>query len=334
MDKDSFDVALIPGIREELQKTYGAFRKAHQSSDRAMLDEAGIFLPGVAFTRACPICASDDAKLLFFTRGMHVVTCTSCNLTYSQEVLTRAAEKSMYQHSHFMVHYREIKNNRIYSQLEAKKADYIMSVAGRFAAKKANLLEIGCSNGQIMSSAARRGWTAYGIEVNEELALESTDNGLNVIQGYFPDDMPDDWCDFDLVVMLDVLEHAEKPLAFLKDASNYLKRGGLAVLQMPNFNSLIIRLEGAANSNFCHGHWSHFTSDTLDRIMRAGGFEKLFSETIISELDRVLQFDLSCIKATIQEIIGHPRDSIKQLTADYLHQNFLGYKLFGIYRKN
>ena len=241
MDKSSFDVALIPGMRESLQKTYVEFRKAHLSSDRAELDEAGVFLPGFAFTRVCPICATDEAKLLFFTRGMHVVTCASCNLTYSQEVLTKAADRSMYEHSHFMAQYREIKNNEIYSQLEGRKADYIMAIAEKFSSKKTNMLDIGSSNGKIMSSAAHQGWAAHGIEANAELVAYSIKKGLNVTQGYFPDNMPVSWCDFDLVAMLDILEHTEQPLAFLKDVINHLKTGGLAVVQVPNFSSLIVR---------------------------------------------------------------------------------------------
>lgn len=334
MNKNSFDVALIPGMREALQQSYVGFRKAHLSSDSTELDKAGAFLPGVSFTRTCPICGTDEAKPLFFTRGMHYVTCASCNLTYSQEVLTKVADRTRYEHSHFMAQYREIKNNEIYARLEASKADYIMSVAEKFAVKKTNMLDIGSSNGQIMSSAARQGWSIHGIEVNAELVVESIKRGLNAIHGYFPDDMPESWCNFDLVTLLDVLEHAEQPLAFLKDVSNHLKTGGLAVVQVPNFDSLIIRLEGAKNSNFCHGHWSYFEPDTLDNTMKKAGFEKLFSETIISELDRVLQFDPVQIKIAIQDITGTRLDSIKQLSADYLHQNFLGYKLLSIYRKD
>lgn len=333
MDKSSFDVALIPGMREALQKYYVGFRKEHLASDSAQLDDEGFFLPGFAFTRSCPICATDEAKELFFTRGMHVVTCASCKLTYSQEVLIKEADRSRYEHSHFMAQYHEIKKNEIYAQLEASKADYIMAVVEKFAAKKANILDIGSSNGQLMLSAARQGWAAHGIEVNAGLVAESIKNGLNAIHGYFPDDMPDSWYNFDLITMLDVLEHAEQPLSFLKDVSSYLKTGGLVVVQVPNFNSLIIRLEGVGNSNFCHGHWSYFESGSLDRTMMKAGFEKLLSETIISELDRVLQFEIDQINATIKDITGSCLDSITQLTADYLHQNFLGYKLFSIYRK-
>lgn len=342
IDKSSFDVALIPGMREALQKSYVGLQKAHISSDSAQLDETGAFLPGIALARTCPICGADEAKLLFFTRGMHIVTCASCNLTYSQEVLTKAADRSIYEHSGFMeqcrgnfiAQYREIKNNEIYSRLEAAKADYIMAVVEKFSAKKTKMLDIGSNNGQLMFSAIRQGWDANGIEVNAELAAESIEKGLNAIHGYFPDDMPNAWGDFDLISMLDVLEHIEQPLAFLKGVSSHLKTGGLAVVQVPNFDSLIVRLESAANSNFCHGHWSHFKLDTLDKTMEKAGFERLFSETIISELDRVLQFELGQIKATIQEITGSCPDNIEQVTVDYLHKNFMGYKLFSIYRKN
>lgn len=334
MNKDLFDVALIPGMRESLQKPYVEFRKAHISSDSAELDETGAFLPNVALTRVCPICATQEAKLLFFTRGMHIVTCPSCQLTYSQEVLTKEADRSMYEHSNFMDQYREIKCNELYAQLERRKADYIMTVVRGLAARKSSMLDIGSSNGQIMSSAIRQGWAAHGIEVNAELVEESLKNGSNAVHGYFPDDMPCDWRSFDLITMLDVLEHVEKPLEFLEYVSGYISVGGLVVVQVPNFNSLIVRLEGAKNSNFCHGHWSYFTSDTLDKVMIRAGFENLYSETIISELDRILEYDFDQVNTMIQHITGLCASGIKQLTADFLHQNFLGYKLFSVYRKS
>ena len=169
MDKRSFDVAMIPGMREKLREAYVDFRKAHISSDSVLLDEDGAFLPDISYSRACPLCGTENAKFLFFTRGMHIVTCASCSITYSREVLTKAADRSMYEQSQFMAQYDAIKNNPIYSQLETAKSNYIMEVVGRFAENSAKLLDIGSSNGQIMLSAIRHGWVAHGIEANSVL---------------------------------------------------------------------------------------------------------------------------------------------------------------------
>ena len=265
---------------------------------------------------------------------MHIVTCASCELTYSQEVLTKVADRNMYEQSLFMDKYREIKNEKVYSHLEAAKADYIMAVVGRASAQKGRMLDIGSSNGQVMLSATRHGWASHGIEINAELVRESRDMGLGAIHGFFPNDMPCDWREFDLITLLDVLEHAEQPMGFLKDLGQCIKEDGLVAVQVPNINSLIVRLEGSTNSNFCHGHWSHFSPDSLDNAMERTGFTKVFSETIISELDKILEYAPAQIVNTIKDITGSYPDNIEAISADYLHQHLMGYKLFGVYRKS
>lgn len=333
MDKNTFDVALIPGMRAALQQAYAGFRNAHRDSDNVSLDQNGDFLAGVAFSRKCPICSSLDSRLLFFTRGMHIVTCASCGLTYSKEVLTKIADRNMYERSLFMDTYREIKNEKNYSQLEAAKADYIMAAAGKVSGKKGRMLDVGSSNGQMILSAKRHGWASHGIEINSKLVTDSRNVGLVAIQGSFPNDMPSDWRNFELITLLDVLEHAEQPLELLKNVDQYLSEDGLVAVQVPNINSLIVRLEGPMNSNFCHGHWSHFSPDTLDKVMEMSGFTKVFSETIISELDKILSYAPEQITKTIEDISGSCPDNIEEISTDYLHQNLMGYKLFGVYRK-
>jgi 2-polyprenyl-3-methyl-5-hydroxy-6-metoxy-1,4-benzoquinol methylase len=231
-----------------------------------------------------------------------------------------------------MTRYHELKSTSIYSELEEKKASYIVMKLGEFVINKGTMLDIGSSNGRLMLSALKQGWSTHGIEANADLVADCLAQQLQVKQGFFPDDMPRHWAEFDLITMLDVLEHVERPIEFLEKVQGLLKPNGLVVIQVPNFNSLIIRLEGAKDSNFCHGHWTYYEPATLDRVMQKAGFVKLFSETIISELDRILQFEEMQVMATIKEITGRELVSLDQLTVEYLHQNSLGYKVLAIYR--
>jgi 2-polyprenyl-3-methyl-5-hydroxy-6-metoxy-1,4-benzoquinol methylase len=132
--------------------------------------------------------------------------------------------------------------------------------------------------------------------------------------------------------MLDVIEHAPDPRSLLRIVHARLSRNGLLVLQVPNFDSLLTRLQGADSSNFCIGHWNHFDTHTLPRLAETAGFETLSVETIISELDLIQRFPLARVAALASELSGQ---SVAILPDDpeWLHAHGLGYKVLGIFRR-
>jgi len=103
------------------------------------------------------------------------------------------------------------------------------------------------------------------------------------------------------------------------------------VIQVPNFDSLLVRLEGAASSVICHGHWNYFTPVTLERCLRAADVEPLGSETIISEVDRIAAFPRERIAALALEICGHAPPA-QGPDAHWLHAQRLGYKVLACSR--
>ena len=74
------------------------------------------------------------------------------------------------------------------------------------------------------------------------------------------------------MAVLDVLEHFAEPLRFLTELRTHLSPGGRLLVQVPNWDSLLVRLEGDRSSVVAPGHWSYFTPRTLPALLARSGF--------------------------------------------------------------
>lgn len=266
--------------------------------------------------------------------GINIIHCKICNFTYSENVLHSQYDKQLYAETDKFYHiYLRLKKQPVYQQLEQTKANYIIQTAYQLLKQRGNILDIGSAVGSVVSAAQQQGWNATGIEINPLFLQESQAKNLNIIEGFFPDAMPiDSISSYQAISMLDVLEHIVNPIEFIGTVKKYLASKGIILIQVPNLNSLYIQLDGSNNSNFCIGHWSYFTPQTLNMTLEKAGFENLFLETYISEFDKIQQFPEAEIKSMIHQLTGKEPGNIKELTIDWLHENLLGYKIFGIYR--
>ena len=333
--KESFDAALVPGFRKAVAAAYQNLRAAEKESFKQLLDESGNFLPGVAHIRSCPLCKNSwrEGTELYYVHGMRVLRCNRCQFVYSREVIDPEWDEKRYVRTTVSKANLLVKTNSVYGQLEERKAEYIIERAMSFHGNSGRMLDIGCSSGKMLIAARKFGWEAIGIEANPDAALPLALEGFRVINGFFPQDSPVGDGNFDLIAMLDVLEHVEDPVSMLDETRAYLKRGGILAIQVPNFNSLAIRLEGGRSSNVCHGHWSYFTPKSLAHVALKAGFIELSSETIISEIDRIRFYSFAKICQMTKAVAGTAVSSMREITPDWLHRHRLGYKILAYHRK-
>lgn len=334
ISKDSFDAALIPGFRHAVAGNYKRLREVEALTFNEVLDDASQFLAGTSHVRCCPLCgnASTDAEQLYRVHGMNIIRCKRCEFVYSRQVINRVRDEQRYCGTDVASANLALKSNSAYEALEARKAEYIVERATTFR-EPGRMLDIGCSTGKVLLAARKYGWSSIGIEANDHAASLAQHEGLDVIYGFFPDDMPQTKNTFSLITMLDVLEHVEEPVPLLEQVSARLQKDGILGIQVPNFESLLIRLEGESNNNLCQGHWSYFTSKTLNKVAEKAGFALLATETIISELDRVMAFPAENICKTVKTICGIVINDISEITPDWIHYHQLGYKVLAFYQK-
>ena len=96
------------------------------------------------------------------------------------------------------------------------------------------ILEIGCGTGGNLSMLASLG-TVYGMEMNKQAAqYAKQSSGQPVLEGALPGPIPYQQ-QFDLVCLLDVLEHIEDDDSALAAIKPLLKPGGRIVLTVPAY---------------------------------------------------------------------------------------------------
>lgn len=100
---------------------------------------------------------------------------------------------------------------------------------------KGKMLDVGCSNGEFLYHAKKRGFEVVGIELNTRTAEIAKNNGINVHIGIIDDIvLPEN--SFDCVFLGDIIEHVPNPKDFLNRCLSLVKKGGYIIISTPNLD--------------------------------------------------------------------------------------------------
>jgi SAM-dependent methyltransferase len=139
---------------------------------------------------------------------------------------------------------------------------------------RAEVLDVGAGRGGFVASALRAGFRATGIEPSEQGATTATSRGAPVTRASI-EDAEIARASIDVLTMWHVLEHLEDPAAALALVAGWLKPGGVAVIAVPNLDSLQARIGGPRWFHLdVPRHRSHLTPAGLDALLAQAGLER------------------------------------------------------------
>lgn len=165
----------------------------------------------------------------------------------------------------------------LHSPIQSKYRSLDHNLAPLLGGRSGKVLDIGSGQGEFLELCDHLGLEAEGVEINAELVDASRSRGLKVV-------LIDDLATFlkscsrsyDVVSMIDVLEHFTKAEAFeivSLVCRHALHSGGILVLQVPNMQSPFATL------NLYHDltHEWGYTEFSLNQLLRAAGFKKVLT---------------------------------------------------------
>ncbi len=133
-------------------------------------------------------------------------------------------------------------------------------------------LDLGYGKGALLSVAEERGWSCYGVEVSPQV-LEYGKRRKWAVTSEPRGDSRFVAGGFDVVTMVEVLEHVVAPASFLNDMAYWLRRGGGLYLTTPNARCLNRRILGLDWSVVSPPeHVVLWSVQALRRVVQKAGF--------------------------------------------------------------
>ncbi len=239
----------------------------------------------------CPLCGGGETFPKYDFGRQRILRCRQCTMMWldpqpSLEELGAVYGEDYYQNEKFF----EDRNESIYGYYDYLSEKYFKQhnyhllldrLIGFMAdfGSDSRLLDVGCGLGSLLDVAFDKGFQVEGVEFNRTAAEQVRRKYTFPV---FTGDLLDyEGGPFDVVAMLDVIEHLREPFQAIRMLNRLLKPGGVMMLSTMDCDSLVSRLLGKRLEDFrrVREHLFFFTRRTMGLVLEAEGFEVLRTDS-------------------------------------------------------
>jgi 2-polyprenyl-3-methyl-5-hydroxy-6-metoxy-1,4-benzoquinol methylase len=135
------------------------------------------------------------------------------------------------------------------------------------------ILDFGCGSGDFLAHAAQCGAEVYGVDASPD-RRKWADRARAIIEPSLDELPADSKGKMDAITLFEVLEHLDAPRDVLLELAQWVKPGGLLVLETPNAGH-VSQIVTPLDYHLIHpiDHINAFSPETLARIAKETGFE-------------------------------------------------------------
>ena len=198
----------------------------------------------------------------------YIARCTNCGLDYINPRLVYTPGLAAYNQEEELAYFRSTYEERLraYRSILDRLSSWSSQVPS-------SLLDIGCGDGALLEAALDAGMERIlGLEISPILVeLVSDHLGAEKVTGAPIETLPGG--SFEVVTIINVLEHLHEPATMLEEAARVLADRGIILVHVPNIGGLPARLAGPRWSQIePYAHFSYFKPSTLAGLLERTGF--------------------------------------------------------------
>lgn len=188
--------------------------------------------------RACPACGAARHHVLGDKAGYRIGACEECR---TLRVLNPPDAPASERYADY------------YLEPGVPVPDFVRDRLGRIVAGfergrgPGSLLDVGCGEGAMLATARARGWAAVGVEVSRSAIEKLRASGHEVHHGELAE-AGLAASSFDVVTLVEVLEHVGDPCALLREVARVVRPGGIVFATTPHGRGASVRVLGLRSS--------------------------------------------------------------------------------------
>lgn len=223
-----------------------------------------------------------------------IVTDQTHGYLRAEPVPTQQEVEEFYKQEFYSSDYKSFNDSSL--QVQKEEEDFFSSrweaihtkCKEHFGHDKLTLFDIGCGFAQALQYFREVGFEVSGLEPAPEAAEYARSKGLEVYNSGIEDFDCVGERRFDVVTLINVLEHLRDPAATIRNIkSKLLKQGGMLVIDAPNeFNDF----QTIANDEFELGQWwvcppnhiNYFSATSLKQLLANCGYSIYHCESTLT----------------------------------------------------
>ncbi len=156
---------------------------------------------------------------------------------------------------------------------------------------KKRILDVGCGEGRVLSLLKKYGppdWELRGVDFDQKAVDRCRQRGFAAEVKRIEDFRPNE--KFDTVIMFQLIEHVDDPVAVSKQVRKILNPGGYFILETPNPAGLDYHWFKKSYWGHYHfpRHWNLFTREKLRKMLTEAGFSVTEESSLLSPASWVI----------------------------------------------
>lgn len=239
----------------------------------------------IASPMNCPICGCSKVSLVESLEFHKILRCCSCEVEFADPF---SAGSISYYSDHIV--YSANSDEDLEDALRHCTSDYPYRVLKQIQSKKGTTrlrhLDVGCGTGSFVKASVNLGIDAHGVDFNaKQLARGGKYYRISdrLLEGDINAISSDISVKFDIISLLEVIEHVDQPLQLLQTVFDGLESGGTLIASLPDNNRFT--LGKRIFVDYPPHHLTRWTEKSIRLALKDVGFSSIRIQPIGSLLD-------------------------------------------------